>query len=161
MIYFNNSFCSLFILPFLLITACSTPTDTKVNSDAEKDILLTRIEQFNTAFETGDVKTLESMITDKYVHTNSSAKAIGRDQWVDYLQRRKKDLDSGDLIVGNYALEETEVEIYGDMAILTGKISFSSERSGEQKENEIRITNVWVKEDGAWKRAGFHDTRIR
>ena len=47
------------------------------------------------------------------------------------------------------------------MAIVTAKISFSTIKLGEQKENEFRITNVQVKEEGTWKRAGFHDTRIK
>ena len=70
-------------------------------------------------------------------------------------------LITGSLIVNHYEMNETEVEIYDDMAIVTAKISFSTIRFEEQKENEFRITNVWVKEEVVWKRAGFHDTRIK
>ena len=100
------------------------------------------------------------MITDNYVHTNSKSKSIHKDNWISYLKKRKEEVEGEALIVNNYEMSELEIEMYDDMAIVTGKISFESIRGEEQKQNEIRITNVWVYEDSMWKRAGFHDTRI-
>jgi len=148
-------------LVLILIQSCSTNTNNKPSLDQEKEILLSRIEQFNSAFKSGDVEQLELMITNKYLHTNSNSKSIRKNDWITYLQKRKKEIASGVLIVSEYKMNETEIEMYDDMAIVTAKISFSSTRSDVQKENEIRITNVWVKEEGIWKRAGFHDTRIK
>ena len=150
----------LFFLLVMLFQSCSTGTKENLCSDQEKEKLLTRVEQFNSAFRNGEAEKLKSMITKNYIHTNGKSKAIRKYDWVSYLQKRKEEISSGDLIVSNYLMDETEMEIYGDMAIVTAKISFSSVRAHEQKENEFRITNIWVQERGIWKRAGFHDTRI-
>ncbi len=157
----NKSIYIFYFLGLIFMSSCSTNTSSVPGSIQEKEKLLERIEQFNSAFKNGDVEKLESMITDNYLHTNSNSKPIRKKDWIAYLQNRRNELASGELTVDNYKMDETEIEIYSDMAIVTAKISFSSTRSGEQKENEIRITNIWVKEGGFWKRAGFHDTRIK
>lgn len=142
---------------------CVTSTNKPdvINIQNEKELLIQRVEEFNLAFRDGDIDKLGSMITDNYTHTNSNSKSIRKSDWLAYLQKRKKELTTGILIVENYEMSESEIEIYDDMAIVTAKISFSSIRAEEQKENEFRVTNVWVKEEGNWKRAGFHDTRIK
>ena len=141
--------------------SCKNEIDQKSNLIEEKEKLIERVEEFNTAFRDGEIEKLEVMITNNYLHTNSNSKSIRKNDWVEYLAKRKEELKSGKLIVEDYEMNETEVEIYDDMAIVTAKISFSTIKSDEQKENEFRITNIWVKEKGIWKRAGFHDTRIK
>ena len=161
MINLSKPIFIFYFLGLILIQSCSSKTNNAPGSGEEKEELLARIELFNSAFQKGEVEKLELMITNNYLHTNSSSKSIGRNDWVAYLKKRKKDLANGDLIVDNYKMDETQIEMYDDMAIVTAKISFSSKKYGELKESEIRITNVWVKEGGVWKRAGFHDTRIK
>ena len=149
---------------FLILTclpSCNDKDTQNQDPSLQKEMLLKRVEEFNNAFKLGDIEKLESMITEDYVHTNSNSKSIGKTEWVNYLKKRKAALDDGTLKVENYIMDDTEVVIHDDMAIVTGKISFTSIRSGERKDNEIRITNVWVKEGQEWKRAGFHDTRIK
>jgi len=141
--------------------SCKTENNQKLNLSAEKEKLIERVEDFNTAFKDGEIEELEAMITNNYLHTNSSSKSIRKNEWFSYLKKRKKELTSGNLTVNNYEMSETEVEIYNDMAIVTAKISFSTIKSDEQKENEFRITTIWVNDEGIWKRAGFHDTRIK
>ncbi|WP_242155945.1 nuclear transport factor 2 family protein [Aestuariivivens sediminis] len=149
------------ILSLFFVLNCNNEVTQKFNSQEEKETLIKRIEEFNAAFIDGNVDKLESMITDNYLHTNSSSKVIRKDDWLAYLVKRKNEIESGKLIVKNYKMDETEIEIYDDMAIVTGKISFSTSKLDEQKEHEIRITNIWIKDEGIWKRAGFHDTRIK
>ena len=54
-----------------------------------------------------------------------------------------------------------EIEYYKKMAIVTGKVVVSNKDKGEIKNNEYRITNLWVNANGSWKRAGFHDGKIK
>ncbi|WP_242084260.1 nuclear transport factor 2 family protein [Aestuariivivens sediminis] len=149
------------ILSLFFVLNCNNEVTQKFNSQEEKETLIKRIEEFNAAFIDGNVDKLESMITDNYLHTNSSSKVIRKDDWLAYLVKRKNEIESGKLIVKDYKMDETEIEIYDNMAIVTGKISFSTSKLDEQKEHEIRITNIWIKDKDIWKRAGFHDTRIK
>ena len=116
--------------------------------------------QTNTAFQTGDVATLEAMITASYQHTNGSSKAIGKEAWLNYLRKRKKAIDSGELEVLGYEMSELGIEFYGATAIVTAKVSVKNKTEDGTVNNAYRVTNIWINESGVWKRAGFHDGKI-
>nr|WP_255452805.1 nuclear transport factor 2 family protein [Aquimarina sp. RZ0] len=118
------------------------------------------MKKFNQAFRTGDVKKIKTMITDSYIHTNGHSKSIDKESWVSYLQNRKTDIDSGHLLVNDYRIDEIEIKIYKVTAIVTARVKVMQTKSGISEENNYRVTNIWVKESGTWKRAGFQDTKI-
>ncbi len=118
------------------------------------------VERFNTAFETGDLSTLDEMTTDDYTHTNGSSKAFGKESWFNYLRNRTAELQNGQLAISVYSFTEVETTMYDQSAMVTGVVSVSGTRNGESFSNKLRVTNFWVVRDGNWKRAGFHDTRI-
>ena len=148
------------LLGLALIQSCSSSINNHSNEGDEREELRSRIALFNSAFQNGEIEQLELMITDHYLHTNGGSQSIRKKDWMAYLKKRKEEISSGDLVVDNYKMDEVQMEFYQDLAIVTAKISFTSTRNGEGKENEMRVTNVWIKEEGVWKRAAFHDTRI-
>ncbi|MBQ4822437.1 nuclear transport factor 2 family protein [Aquimarina sp. MMG016] len=152
---------TIILLSIAIILIHCSPPNHNDKSLATKESLLKTIEKFNTAFNTGDIKTLESMVTDNYLHTNSNSESIRKEDWFNYLHKRKKDIDSGILSVSSYNMDQTKVEIYNNTAIITARISVSSITSGKVKENQYRVTNIWVFQQGKWKRAGFHDGKIK
>ncbi len=115
---------------------------------------------FNEAFQQGNVVALDSLTTEQYWHTNGNSKAIGKKDWFSYLDKRAKEITSGNLEVIDYEMTEREIKVYGDMAIVTGKIEVTQKASGEIQKNAYRVTNIWIHLDGSWKRAGFHDGKI-
>lgn len=141
------------------ILVCTTYNCSTRKVDAKKE-LLDAMERFNTAFQSGNVAVISSMVTDNYLHTNGSSKSIRKGDWLDYLKKREKEIKSGNLEVIAYGMEEMEIEIHGKIALVTGKIVVTTKEKNETKTNEYRITNLWLKLDGNWKRAGFHDGKI-
>jgi len=97
------------------------------------------------------------MITDNYIHTNGSSSPINKTTWLNYLRGREKEIESGKLVGNNYEMSNPQVEFHGNTAILTANIKVTATNKGALTENEYQVTNIWVKEDGEWKRAGFHD----
>ena len=158
------SYIKLFFLAIIALCfyACSNSNSASKlsKSESSKIALIEALNTFNEAFRKGDVKILESMITQNYVHTNGNAKSIGKETWLNYLQKREQEIDSGKLEVLNYQMVEQEIILHGDMAIVTGKVEVSNKREEAIQENAYRITNIWVNENGTWKRAGFHDGKI-
>lgn len=126
-----------------------------------KEQLLQAIEQFNEAFRDADVVSLSSLITENYVHTNSTSKAIGKADWLNYMSQREAAIASGSLTVIDYKMNEVDIQYYGKTALVTGKVVVSTKEKEELRTNEYRITNVWVNQNGKWKRAGFHDGKIK
>lgn len=58
-------------------------------------------------------------------------------------------------------MSDPQVEFHGKTAVLTAKIKVTATNKGTVTENEYQVTNIWVKESGVWKRAGFHDGKIK
>lgn len=149
-------FCTVFFF-----SQCSTDSKKTVVSEAERQELLTTIESFNTAFRNGDARTLNTMITDEYLHTNGNSKAIDKKSWITYMEHRSGSLARGNFEVSDYAMDEIDIAFYGDAALVTGKVSVTRKDATGIKTNNYRVTHLWIKEAGKWKRAGFHDGKIK
>lgn len=148
------------ILLALVASFCAdTGLADKTSGNAPQELLET-IAAFNEAFQQGNVVALDSLTTEQYWHTNGNSKAIGKKDWFAYLDKREKEITSGNLEVINYQMTEREIRVYGDMAIVTGKIEVTQKARGEIQKNAYRVTNIWIHLDGSWKRAGFHDGKI-
>ncbi len=146
--------------PLILIVLSLCFVNCQQKPSSKSDELIPTIEKFNSAFAKGNLEVLDSMTTENYLHTNSSSRVIGKTDWFNYLKKRKQKLASGALKVLAYDLEEIKIEHHGNTAIVTGKVKVVTKDSTATKTNQYRITNLWVYEDGSWKRAGFHDGRI-
>ena len=157
------NFFKIFLIIILAFnfSFCTEKETANKQSEITKEKLLNTIKKFNRAFQEGNNAVLESMVTENYLHTNGNSKSIGKKDWFNYLSKRENEIKSENLEVIEYKLDEMEMEFYGNMAIVTGKIVVSNKRKGEIQENEYRITNIWVNESGNWKRAGFHDGKIK
>lgn len=151
---------SLYLI-VLILTACQETVKFDKDDSGKKNSLLQTIKTFNTAFSKGDLATLDSLTTENYIHTNGNSKAIGKSEWFKYLEKRTAQIQSGNLKVISYTFDEQHVEIYQNNAIVTGKISVVTQDSMQLKENQYRITNIWANVSGVWKRAAFHDGKIK
>ena len=145
-----------FLLVTLAVFSCSYESEKSGSIEELQQALIL----FNKAFEVGDVLTLEQMITESYVHTNSSWKSFGKETWLGYMKSRKALLESGELVLSRYEMQEQSIEMLDGSAIVTGKFVMEGEEKGVAFRKEIRVTNFWTIDQGKWKRAGFHDTRI-
>ncbi len=145
------------LLPLVIATvlSCSQKQDT-----ASQETLVLAVKNFNEAFERGDVERLDQLITENYVHTNGSWKAFGKNEWLEYMRKRRARIDSGELQLSTYRMDDLNIEMHKTSAFVTGKIVMEGTENGESFKKEIRVSNFWVNKDGQWKRAGFHDTRI-
>ncbi|MGW9686691.1 nuclear transport factor 2 family protein [Flagellimonas sp. 2504JD1-5] len=153
----KNLWASILLL-LLISMGCKTAPQTLTLD--QKEELISTIEQFNRAFSESDVPALESMVTENYKHTNGTSKAIDKASWFKYLIKRDKAVKGGELIINTYTLTELDIEYHGHSAIVSGKVYSSHTKDGTDMESEFRITNIWVYQDGSWKRAGFHDGKI-
>ncbi len=118
------------------------------------------IAKFNAAFAEADVEKLSAMITDDYRHTNGHQASIDRQAWLQYLKKRKAALASGALQVSRYELVDPVITKYDASAMLTGIIEMEGVQDSLPFSQKIRITNLWVIDDGKWKRAAFQDAKI-
>lgn len=157
--FYHNAIYKHFTSYLVEETDLDIAIENVINSVSDKLELARTITTFNTAFKEGNVAKLESLITDNYRHTNGTSKSIGKNAWLEYLKKRKKDIDDGRLVVTNYDMKETQLELYENFAIITAKIITTDIKERNPIENQYRVSHVWIKEGNIWKRAGFHDSK--
>ena len=128
--------------------------------EAPIDDLHASIKLFNEAFVAGDTLVLEEMIAENYVHTNSTWKSFGKEQWLSYMSSRRKKIDAGVLEVEAYTMDELAIEPFENTAFVTARITSVGIEGGVAFQKQFRVTNFWVYDGSRWLRAGFHDTLI-
>jgi ketosteroid isomerase-like protein len=117
------------------------------------------VNAFGLAFSKADISNLESSLTNDYVHVNGgSGKVLGRDDWLKWMESRRAEIKKGIMIVEDYRIEDIEIELNGDTAIVVGRVVSSVKRDGVSKTSEIRFSNTWLYREGVWRRASFHDS---
>ena len=158
---FNGNFglVAFGLLAVHFLTVCSNSQEKDEHTNEAE--LLGVVDRFNQAFQECDVALLESMITENYLHTNGNSEAIHKDSWLNYLRKRAEEIASGDLIVNSYEMDQVSVAFHRQTAVVTARIKTSTRKQGEIKESEYRVTHLWVQHEGTWKRAGFHDAKIK
>ncbi len=125
---------------------------------ASEDVLAA-VAKLGDAYRDADVVTLSGMVTDDYIHTNSSSPPIDRDAWLGWVASRRAALDDGTLRVVEYEMTDLRVVRHGDAAIVTGLNRTVAEEKGKTRASKVRFTMLWVKTDAGWKRAAFQDCR--
>jgi ketosteroid isomerase-like protein len=119
------------------------------------------IEAFGRAFREADVQGLERLLSDDYVHVNGgSGNVIGRDDWLEWVAARRAEIDSGELLITEYRVEDLSIVFHGNTAIAVGAVFSSQVRNGTSSTLRIRFSNTWLYEDSTWRRAAFHDSAI-
>jgi len=122
--------------------------------------ILEVVEKIGQAYRDANVEALERLVTDDYVHTNSTFAAIGRDAWLGWVVSRRQALEAGTLRVVEYENDDLKVVRRGETAIVTGLNRTIAEADGERTVSRVRFTMVFVRVDGVWKRAAFQDCRL-
>ncbi len=157
-----NSYKLSFLYIFIFLSfSIACDNQSQQLTEAQKNELILAIDTFNTAFADGKLSVLESMITDNYKHTNGTSKVIGKEQWLNYLKKRNQEIETGILTINSYDMDQLNIEFHNAAAIVTARVVAAATKNGEYSKSEYRVTNIWVYEEEAWKRAGFHDGKIQ
>ena len=154
----NLCFLLVCLLLPLLFGACMDKTPSK---ETLKKELKQTVAEFNKAFKEGDKNQIKSFIAEQYIHSNGTSKAIDRTTWLNYITKREQQIKSGEIVIKAYQMTEQKLLLYDNYGIVTGKVSVEGVNKNGDFKNVYRVTNIWIKENGKWKRTGFHDGKIQ
>ena len=119
------------------------------------------VNAFGRAFVEADVPTLESFLSENYVHVNGgSGNVLNRDDWLKWMKSRRSEIEKGELVVDDYRIEDVRIALDGDTATVIGTVFSSVSRNGNSKTSKIRFSNIWLYREGVWRRAVFHDSPL-
>ncbi|HAS43990.1 MAG TPA: hypothetical protein DCS93_26165 [Microscillaceae bacterium] len=149
-----------FLLGALLSVLALVPVMGQTNTETATEVKKA-VEEFNKAFLEADVVRLHGLLTDDYIHSNSGSKVINKMNWLKYIKTRRRQLDRKILQVKDYKMSDVVIKVYGNTAVVNALITSSGIMKRKPFLSAIRCTHVWIKEGGVWKRAAFHDSKLR
>jgi hypothetical protein len=149
---------SLIALSVIALNALGASSSEEANRKAE---LQEAVDAFGRAFLEADVSTLRGLLAENYVHVNGrSGNVLNRNDWLEWVESRRAQIDSKELQITEYRIEDVRTVIHGNTAIVTGTIFSKQVTGGEFRTSRIRFTNTWLYRDARWLRAAFHDSPV-
>ncbi len=115
--------------------------------------LLADREKVWRAYFTNDQKHLEAVIPPETIAINA-----GEEQWADraaILAGAQQFAQSGAKLV-RLEFPRTEIQVYGDVAILYTTYLFEIESAGQRQSYAGRGTEIFVRRNGVWVNSGWH-----
>ena len=107
------------------------------------------VEDWAAAELRGDVAFLGSALADDFVGIGPRGFMLPKDQW---LERH----ESGKLRYESFGLDELQVRLYADAAVVTGRQLAEGKYEDYDLRDQFRATLVFVKQQGRWLLAGLH-----
>jgi hypothetical protein len=140
-----------FILPLLLLVACSTqpPADPSQPEEAVLDVQHRRFE----AMVEADYDRLETMLADDltYAHSTGAEETKG-----EFMSR----LRSGSVRYLRLEPADVVARVYGDAAVVTGAARMQAAAGPQEVEMTLRFIEVYVRRQDEWKLTAWQSTRL-
>jgi hypothetical protein len=105
------------------------------------------------AMQAGDVGTLDGLLAPELTYTHSNAKVETKAEFLEAIR-------SGSLKYLRIVPSDTNVRVYGDTAVRTGRCAFEVEMGGQTLKPVTRFTDVYVRSGGSWRLVAWQSTRI-
>ena len=109
--------------------------------------------QRTEALMKGDAGFLDRTTADDYTMITSSGQLRTKGKMMG-------DLKSGEVTFQSADVDDLEVRIYGDTAVVTGRHTQKAQSAGNDISGQYRFTRVYVKQKGQWKAVAYQATRI-
>jgi len=128
-------------------------------------VLASSAQSAQTTSETKELERLE--IVWNQAHLNGDATALAQ-LWSDDLQvvvpkmpvMAKEDVlafaRSGRMRFQRYETSDIKIRLYGDAAVVTGRLQRTRTINGKQMDDDWRFTKVYTRQSGQWRIVAFH-----
>ena len=111
-------------------------------------------EQVRMAVIKGDTSVLERYLADDFV-------GIGPNGIADDKSHTIQALKDGTVKYSAIDVTEENVRMYGNTGIYNGRGNVKMTINGQPLTADVRVTIVWVKQNGQWRRVSFQATQVQ
>jgi hypothetical protein len=119
------------------------------------------LQAFDVAFLRADAEVLDTLLVTEYLHTNGGGGSVlDKAQWLDYVRRRRADLESGRLRVTRYESSNVTVRWHPGTAVVSSRVLAEGVQDGVPFASRLQVTQVWIRVGERWRRAAFHDSPL-
>jgi ketosteroid isomerase-like protein len=146
------AFLSVFIVALAL--AQNTGAAPATNSDAGAEQQVKQLEQqIRSEVIKGDTSGIERFEADDYVNIDGSGMMSDKNHSIQMLK-------DGSIKFTAIDVKEERVRMYGNTAIYNGLANIRVTVNGQDHSGDYRVTIVWAKLNGQWKRLSFQTTPV-
>lgn len=136
-------------------TTCEEP------DSSSRAALNVALDAFSAAFRSADTEALDTLLTASYLHTNGgTGQVLGKDEWLEFVRRRRADLRSGRLQIETYETSDVTIRWCSGAAIVSSQVTSGGRNNGRSFESRLRVTQLWLRLGTRWRRAAFHDSPL-
>jgi ketosteroid isomerase-like protein len=108
--------------------------------------------EWNNAQLKGDAERLKQLWADELVVTVQEMPVMDKAQSLRIVQ-------SGRVKFKRYETSDLKINVFGDSAVVTGRLIRVRERQGKDIEDNWRFTKVYVRRDGNWQVVAWHGSQ--
>ena len=105
------------------------------------------------AVVSGDADALGRLTTPDFTYVHSSGTLDARGFFLEAFR-------SGRRKYTRYSVDSVDVRTYPGAALMSGFVHIGLNPRGDEVRIEARFTSVWVEQDGGWRMAAWHSTRL-
>lgn len=147
-------------LLMLVICVAASAQTTKLAGDTKIEQELMQLERdWSAAVLKHDTATVDHILADEYIGTDGRGIVTTK---ADEIEEAKppKPGDSPSFIVIGESVTDIKVRIYGNVAIVNGRVIEKVRANKKESEIQYRRTTVWVNRNGKWQCVSFHGSRV-
>lgn len=115
--------------------------------------LSAQADRWDKAIVRKDRAAIEANMADDFRNIDGSGNVEGKASFVD-------DLVSPDLTIDPYRVEDFDVRLYGDVALLSGRTRMTGSYQGKPFTSHYRYIDIYARRSGAWKIVSVQISRI-
>ena len=149
--------CGSAVLVLIGLLAVAPPArahEGRDNKHSERRQVESLEEQLRVAEISGDVPTMDRLLSDDFVGISMSGELNTKAQQLDRIRSRS-------LVLTHLQLQDIHVKLLGKVAVVTGRAQVDGTSAGVPLRGSFRYTRVYLHQPGgAWKITNFEVTRI-
>ena len=115
---------------------------------------------WSAAYLKHDTATIARLLADDYVGTDGRGIVTNRADEIEEAAVPKPGSPAPPFEVLDETVTDMKVRVYGDTAVLNGRVIEKIRTKEKESEIQYRRTTVWVKRQGRWQCVSFHGSRI-
>ena len=110
-------------------------------------------EEWNRSRIAGDARAVANLLDDRWTMIHVDGRVEGKQSYV-------AGIASGARQIQIIDVRERQVQIFGNVAVVTGEAHQRGFRRGELREGRLRFTHVWVRSGSTWRMVLSQSTEI-
>jgi len=115
---------------------------------------LTRLEhEWSDAVVKRDTARLDRLLVGEVVLGTAEGKWLTKAEYL-------AEIKSGEWVSTSEVVDNTSVRVYGDMAVITGRTTSTSQYHGVDSSGQYLWSDTWTKRDGRWQCVASHGSKV-